>query len=66
MMKMECTCAQKAIHIPFAVHDRQEFLDGIYRGRTFRERYTLLQYLYDRDLLEKYAEWSYEKAMELE
>jgi hypothetical protein len=57
---------QKAIHIPFAVHDRQEFLDGIYRGRTFRERYTLLQYLYDRNLLEEYAEFAYDATMALE
>lgn len=57
---------QKKIHIPFAVHDKQEFLDGVYRGRTFRERYTLLQYLYDRDLLEEYAQWAFDKTMELE
>ena len=57
---------QKSIHIPFAVHDKQEFLDGIYRGRTFRERYTLLQYLYDRGLLEEYAEYSFDATMALE
>jgi hypothetical protein len=41
-------------------------LDGVYRGRTFRERYTLLQYLYDRGLLEEYAEYSFDATMALE
>ena len=55
---------QKIIKIPFTVKDKDKFLEGIHRGRTFRERYTLLQYLYDRDLLDEYAENAYEKTME--
>jgi len=38
-------------------------VEGILRGRTFRVRYTLLQYLYDRGMLEDYAEWSYDEVM---
>lgn len=56
---------QKKIHIPFTVSECKMFLDGIYRGRTFRERYTLLQYLYDLDLLREYAEYSFEETMKL-
>lgn len=54
---------QKKIKIPFSVSDRDKFIEGILRGRTFRVRYTLLQYLYDRGELEKYAEYAYEETM---
>lgn len=54
---------QKVIKLPFTVTDKKEFIEGIIRGRTFRERYTLLQYLYDRNLLEEYAEFAYEETM---
>ena len=47
---------QKLIRIPFTVTEKEKFVEGILRGRTFRERYTILQYLYDRGELEKYAE----------
>ena len=55
---------QKIIKIPFTVTEKDKFFEGIYRGRTFRERYTLLQYLYDRNLLEEYTENAYKKTME--
>ena len=54
---------QKIIKIPFTVTDKDKFLEGIYRGRTFRERYTLLQYLFDRGELEEYAQACYEETM---
>ena len=54
---------QKIIKIPFTVTDKDKFLEGIYRGRTFRVRYTLLQYLYDRGELEEYAQECYEETM---
>ena len=38
-------------------------MEGVRRGRTFRVRYTLLQYLYDRGLLEDYAATAYEEIM---
>lgn len=56
---------QRALQIPFTVTDKEEFIEGILRGRTFRERYTLLQYLYDQKKLEEYAEYAYEHTMKL-
>lgn len=54
---------QKKIKIPFTVTAKDKFIEGILRGRTFRERYTLLQYLYDRGELEAYAEYAYDETM---
>ena len=54
---------QKIIHLPFTVTDKDRFVEGVLRGRTFRERYTILQYLYDRDLLQSYAERVYDIVM---
>jgi len=54
---------QKEIKLPFTVTDKDKYVEGILRGRTFRVRYTLLQYLYDRGMLEDYAEWSYDEVM---
>lgn len=54
---------QKQIKIPFTVTERDKFVEGILRGRTFRVRYTILQYLYDRGELEKYAEYAYDETM---
>ena len=54
---------QKTIKLPFTVTGKKEFTEGVLRGRTFRERYTLLQYLYDRNQLEKYAEFAYDETM---
>ncbi len=54
---------QKVIKIPFTVTDKDKFIEGVLRGRTFRERYTLLQYLYDRGELEEYAEYAYAETM---
>lgn len=54
---------QKEIKIPFTVVDKDKFIEGVLRGRTFRVRYTLLQYLYDRGELESYAEYAYNETM---
>ncbi|MBQ5321333.1 MAG: sn-glycerol-1-phosphate dehydrogenase [Oscillospiraceae bacterium] len=54
---------QKQIKIPFTVTDKDKFIEGVLRGRTFRVRYTLLQYLYDRGQLQEYAEFAYEETM---
>jgi len=54
---------QKLIKIPFTVTEKDKFVEGILRGRTFRVRYTILQYLYDRGELEKYADYAYEETM---
>ena len=54
---------QKVIKIPFTVTDKDKFIEGVLRGRTFRERYTLLQYLYDRGELEEYADYAYNETM---
>ena len=54
---------QRQLQIPFTVTDKQRYVEGILRGRTFRERYTILQYLYDRGKLEAYAEAVYDTVM---
>jgi len=55
---------QKKLQIPFTVTDKQRYIQGILRGRTFRDRYTILQYLYDLGKLEEYAEQVYEPVMQ--
>ena len=55
---------QKVLKLPFTVTDRARFVEGVLRGRTFRERYTILQFLYDRGKLEEYAEAVYDTVME--
>jgi glycerol dehydrogenase-like iron-containing ADH family enzyme len=57
---------QRTLHLPFAVTDKRIFTEGVLRGRTFRERYTLLQYLYDRGQLEDYAESAYTETMDMQ
>jgi hypothetical protein len=54
---------QKMIKIPFTVKEKETFVTGVLRGRTFRVRYTLLQYLYDRGELEEYADWVFDECM---
>ena len=54
---------QKIIKIPFTVTDKEKFVEGIMRGRTFRVRYTLLQYLFDKGMLEEYADTIYDETM---
>jgi len=54
---------QKKIKIPFTVTQKEKFVEGVLRGRTFRDRYTLLQYLYDRNELEDYADKVFDEAM---
>ena len=54
---------QKKVRIPFTVKDKKTFVEGVLRGRTFRVRYTLLQYLYDKGLLEEYADWAFDETM---
>ena len=54
---------QQTLRLPFTVTTRERFVEGILRGRTFRARYTLLQYLYDRGLLEDYAGRVYDTVM---
>ena len=54
---------QQKLQIPFTVTDKKRYVEGILRGRTFRDRYTVLQYLYDLGKLEEYAEAVYEPVM---
>lgn len=54
---------QKKINIPFTVKNKETFTEGIMRGRTFRVRYTLLQYLYDNNMLEDYADKVFGECM---
>lgn len=54
---------QKTLKIPFTVTDKERYVQGILRGRTFRDRYTILQYLYDLGKLEEYADAVYDTVM---
>lgn len=54
---------QKTLKLPFTVTDKNRFIQGVLRGRTFRDRYTVLQYLYDLGKLEEYAEAAYHAVM---
>ena len=54
---------QRAIRIPLAVTDRSRFIEGILRGKMFRVRYTLLEYLSKHGCLREYAEYAYDKVM---
>ncbi len=54
---------QKTLKLPFTVTDKARFVEGVLRGRTFRDRYTVLQYLYDNGKLEEYAGAVYDTVM---
>ena len=54
---------QKTLKLPFTVTDHDRYLQGVLRGRTFRDRYTVLQYLYEQGKLEEYAKAAYEAVM---
>lgn len=54
---------QSILRIPFTVTEKSRFVEGIIRGRVFRERYTILQYLYDNGKLEEYADAVYDTVM---
>ncbi|MDO5328256.1 MAG: sn-glycerol-1-phosphate dehydrogenase [Clostridia bacterium] len=54
---------QKTLKLPFTVTDHDRYIQGVLRGRTFRDRYTILQYLYEQGKLEEYAEAAYEAVM---
>ena len=43
--------------------NKEIFIEGVLRGRTFRERYTLLEYLYNEGMLEEYAQWAFDETM---
>lgn len=54
---------QQVLRIPFTVVNHDRFIEGVLRGRTFRDRYTVLQYLYDIGKLEEYAEAAWTEVM---
>lgn len=60
----EVEALQKTLKLPFTVTDKQRYVEGVLRGRTFRERYTLLEYLHRQEKLEDYAEESFHEVME--
>ena len=62
----EVRAMQRVVKMPFTVTDKQRFVEGVLRGRTFRVRYTLLQYLYDRGLLEDYAASAFDEIMAMD
>ena len=43
--------------------DKDKFTEGCLRGRTFRERYTLLEYLYKKGMLDEYIEHAYKEVV---
>ncbi|MBQ7859505.1 MAG: sn-glycerol-1-phosphate dehydrogenase [Faecalibacterium sp.] len=63
----EVRAMQQVVRMPFTVTEKQRFVEGVLRGRTFRRnRYTILQYLYDRGLLEEYAASAYDEIMQMD
>lgn len=50
---------QKTLKLPITVTDHSKFVEGCMRGRTFRVRYTLLEYLSLENKLEEYIEAAY-------
>lgn len=54
---------QKTLQLPFTAKNHEKFVEGCLRGRTFRVRYTLLEYLYQKGLLEEYIESAYNEIV---
>ena len=54
---------QKTLKLPMTASDHDKFTEGCLRGRTFRVRYTLLEYLYQKGLLEEYIEAAYNEVV---
>ena len=54
---------QKTLKLPMTAKDHDKFVEGCLRGRTFRVRYTLLEYLYQNGKLEEYIEAAYKDVV---
>lgn len=54
----------KKMKMPFVTRDGEKILRGIKRALTLRDRYTILFYLRDRGMFDRYAEYAAEKMRE--
>jgi len=54
---------QKTLKLPMTAPEKEKFVEGCLRGRTFRVRYTLLEYLYKKGMLEEYIEAAYNEVV---
>ena len=54
---------QKTLKLPMTAPERDKFVNGCLRGRTFRVRYTLLEYLFRKGMLEEYIDAAYEEVV---
>lgn len=54
---------QKTLKLPMTAPEKDKFVEGCLRGRTFRVRYTLLEYLYQKGMLEEYIEYAYDEVV---
>lgn len=54
---------QKTLNLPMTAPEYDKFFEGCMRGRTFRVRYTLLEYLYKRGQLEEYVDAAYNELI---
>ncbi len=54
---------QKTLKLPMTAPEKDKFVEGCLRGRTFRVRYTLLEYLYKKGMLEEYIEAAYNEVV---
>lgn len=54
---------QKTLKLPMTAPEHDKFVEGCLRGRTFRVRYTLLEYLYQKGMLEDYIEAAYNEVV---
>lgn len=55
---------QKILKLPMTAESYEKFVDGCKRGRTFRVRYTLLEYLHKNGMLDEYIESAYKELIE--
>ena len=54
---------QKTLCLPMTAPEYEKFKEGCLRGRTFRVRYTLLEYLYRNGMLEEYIDHAYNEVV---
>lgn len=54
----------KTMNMPLVTRDGEKILRGIKRALTLRDRYTILFYLRDRKMFDRYAEYAAEKMRE--
>ena len=60
--KVEAFCRETGM--PNVTADREKMVRSVYKAITLRDRYTVLFYLRDRGLLERYTEYAVDRFLE--